>query len=149
MKNMDNLALFDLAMSDPIAGDADRKQALIADLVGALVTQMHYLREFDGWLAPNEGAGFDRAAAIVLRTAYEQWVKTAGGAIERIERLNKSGLPVPNLSELIHQHGRAMAMLSTSLEDLDRARQQIKDGQTHSREEVLRELGFAPKRRRA
>ena len=150
---MSSLALFDLAIgvggpSLPAGGEAaDRTGRLAERLVDAALGELRYLQELDAALAPGPGRAFDRRAAVLLRAMYEEWGRAADAALQRIRRVELStGRAVADCPRLRDAHGRVMAMLSVTLEDIDEARDQIRRGETYSIEEVRRELRTAADR---
>lgn len=148
---MSSLALFDLAIGagEPLTdgAPADRTARLAARLVGAALGSLRYLRELDAALAPIGGRVFDRRAAVLLRAMYEEWGRDAESVLERVRRVEQSaGRAVEGAIELRDGHGQVLAMLSVTLEDIDQAREQIRRGETHTIEEVRRELRAASQR---
>jgi hypothetical protein len=132
---MSSLSLFDLAAG---AGDPTR---LAERLVDAALGSLRYLQELDATFAPAPGRVFDRQAAGLLRSMYEEWGRDSGSVLERVHRVEKSGgRSVEGASRLRDGHGRVMAMLNVTIEDIDLARDQIRRGETFTVEEVRREL---------
>ncbi len=144
---MSSLALFDLAIGagDPPNGaPADRAARLAERLVDASLGCLRYLQELDVALVPAPGRPFDRRTAVLLRAMYEEWGRDAESVVERVRRVERSGgRLVEGAIRLRDEHGRVMAMLNVTLDDIDEARDQIRRGDTHSIEEVRRELRAA------
>ncbi|MDB5172319.1 MAG: hypothetical protein JWO87_560 [Phycisphaerales bacterium] len=89
--------------------------------------------------APDDDA-FDTEAAIVLRLMYEERAQEAERILTRIARLERAGRNVEGADTLRDWHGRTMAMLSVSLEDIARGIEQSKQGNVVMAGEIRNEL---------
>jgi hypothetical protein len=108
---------------------------------------LRYLQELDTALAPVSGTSLGRRAAVMLRSMYQEWARDTESIVERVLRIGQSnGQSLESAVRLRDEHGRVMAMLSVTLEDMDQARDQIRRGETFTIEEVRRELRAAPHR---
>ncbi len=134
---MSTLELFDLAVAGRGEGTVDTTVRLAERLVNSLVTEVQYLWDLFLSFDPEK----EPKAEADLRTEFEGWAQRADAAMARVKRW---GNQVHGFQELQHQHGRVGAMLSVTLEAALRARLQIREGRTHSREEVMRELHLGP-----
>ena len=101
------------------------------------------LRQFDqgmGGLALNRR---NRAAAVAMRSLYEQWASQADELLSRMRQLglrNSAGSDFECLDTAV---ARTRAMLSVTLESLDQADEELRAGRTCTLEEVRRELRAA------
>lgn len=105
------------------------------------------LRQFDqamGGLALDRR---NRPAALAMRGLYEQWSTQAEELLGRLRQLGLRNFAGADFECLATAVGRTRAMMSVTLESLDRADEQIRTGQTFTLEEVRRELRAAADRR--
>jgi hypothetical protein len=139
---MSALLLFDFAFSAGQAADAapqqhaDRLARLAEQLVAASLGELAAVSGLDASLAPRGPGEFDRQAAVLLRGMYEQWSRDADAVIERAGRVARLGRDVPRLTELRDEQGRVLAMLKSSIEDIEQARRQVRAGPTFTTREV-------------
>jgi len=101
------------------------------------------LRQFDQGMG---GLALDRRrrpAAVAVRDLYEQWSAQADDLLRRLQQLGLQDLVGADFECLATAVARTQAMLSVTLESLDRADEQIRTGQTFTLEEVRRELRAA------
>lgn len=85
----------------------------------------------------------NRPAALAMRRLYEAWSAQADELLNRVRQLGLREQLAEEYNTLDGVVGRTQAMLSITLESLDRADEQIRTGQTYSLEEVRRELRAA------
>jgi len=98
------------------------------------------IRKLEDALGESRSAPFDRQLAGSLRQVYDQWVRRADELLTRVRDLRLRDRLAERFDELEQAVGRTLAMLSVTLEDLDRADEEIRAHQTVSLEEVRREL---------
>ena len=143
---MSALSLFDFAFSAGQAADAapqqhaDRLARLADQLVAASLSELAAVNGLDASLAPRGPAEFDRQAAVLLRGMYEQWSRDADAVVERAGRVTRLGREVPRLTELRDEQGRVLAMLKSSIDDIERARRQLGTAPTYTTQEVRNAL---------
>ena len=94
---------------------------------------------FDGVALNNH----KKPAATAMRKLYERWCKDVDALIARAKHLGLHKGMGADFAALDAAVGRTQAMLKVTLESLDRADEQIRNGQTHTLEEVRRELRAA------
>ena len=139
---MSALSLFDFVFSARPAADAapqqhaDRLARLAEQLVAASLGELGAVRGLDSSLAPRDPGEFDRQAAVLLRGMYEQWSRDADAVVERAGRVRRLGPDVPRLEELRDAQGLVLAMLKSSLEDVEQARRQLRTGPTYTTQEA-------------
>jgi len=138
------------APSDGGAADAAARMSLVAEhFVAAALDEYRHIKALDEVPEPEAPRYvFDRQVAILLRHMYDQWATYAESLLARIRSV-QSSRPVKGLGELNEAIGRTRAMLSVTLEDLHRAEEQFRNGQTISLEEVRRDLRASVQRKGA
>ena len=145
---MSILPLVDLAISRLPSAPAqpndscavEALSAWVARAVASAVQEVETLRCIDNDLRKRGGQAADRAAAELLRGAFEVWAEQATAILNRCDRIRRRGGSVPGNEELDDQHGRVMAMLQVSLDDLDEADAQLRRGEGRTTEEIRNEL---------
>jgi hypothetical protein len=125
----------------PAGGDVGAHVADVASrLLEYTMDEYRSIRKLEDALGENRSAPFDRQLAGSLRRLYDQWVRRADELLTRVRDLQLRDRLTVRFEELDHAVGRTMVMLNVTLEDLDRADEEIRAGQTVSLEEVRREL---------
>jgi hypothetical protein len=144
---MSTLSLFDYFLSfDPAqatAGQPDYRRAadFAARLTQELLAEHADLKEVDRELRDQfSTTGFNKQAAVALRGAYDDWARRADAVVRRIGSLRRHGQSVSHFDELRDAYGFTMAMLNTTLEDLELADEQFRRGEVVNGQEVRREL---------
>jgi hypothetical protein len=122
-----------------------RLAALAEQLVRSALTDLSEIEAFDVALAPSDDGAFDEQSAVLLRGMYEQWTRDADAVLERIAKVQRMGLAVNGIAELRDAHGRLLAMLQISLDDITRGRRQFRQGPTWTKEQIRSELGLGAK----
>lgn len=82
----------------------------------------------------------DWQGAYAIRYLYEQWADRAEELLRRVRSLGLHRVLAEQWEKLLDVVGRTRAMLSISLDSLERADEQIRNGDVISIEEVRREL---------
>jgi hypothetical protein len=114
--------------------------------VDELLAEYRDLRAVDEQVGAARGDGpFDREMALALQGAYEDWAYRADAMLKRLDRLERQGRHVSGSDALRDSHGRTMAMLSVSLDDLEAAEMEAERGEVISGEELRRELQLPAK----
>ena len=145
---MSALPLFDFILSSAGTGPSgtgrptavDRLARLAERLIASALEELRGIREFDVCLAPASPAEFDRQAAMLLRGMYEQWVRDADAVLDRVGRVTRLGRKVAGADDIRNEQGRVLAMLGTTIDELEESRRLFRTGRTYSAEEVRREL---------
>ena len=146
---MGRLPLFDLVLSS--AGPANgcqtkdaaviRVAAVAECMVTSLLTDLTHLRGLEACLSPECPADVDRDTSDSLRALYEQWVRDADAALERVGRAEHLGATVGAAESLRDEVTRERALLEVTRDDVERARREFRAGRSFTLEEVRRELG--------
>lgn len=134
---MVSLSLLDVVISDAAA---ERSSAVAAQLVQSALSEYDRIKQLDGELAPRSNAEHDRHTAVLIRGMYEDWARQADALLDRVTRVQKRFGPVADSEKLGDMYGRTRAMLSVTLEQIERARRDVAEGRTIPMEEVRREL---------
>ena len=131
-------AFFDAVFPD---GQRSERSARIAgELVQASLSQISHLRRLDESLAPADPKAFDRRTIALLREMYELWAQDAEALLKQLEAVQRRRVSIPGIEDLKDAHGRTRAMLSISLDDLERGHRDAVAGRTTPIGEVRREL---------
>lgn len=145
---MTALSLFDsvlAAASRPPGGapaDPARLAGVAQRLVHAALAELAEIEALDACLAAPDADRFDAQTAVLLRGMYEQWTRDADPVLERVNKIRRMGLTVPNADALADAQGRLFAMLQVTPEDVERGRRQHRQTRTWSREEIRAQLGL-------
>ena len=131
------LPLFDIVLS---SHEAHRSARVAAEFVQSAMEELQHIENLDASLAPADPSGFDRQTIAILRGMYEDWARATEGLLERVGRLEHRGTPVTAADALRDAHGRTRAMLSISLDRLERGHRAALEGKSIPIEEVRREL---------
>ena len=135
---MVTLPLFDLILADGATTERSRRAA--ARLVQAALNDLDQIEKLDDSLAPEDPTQFDRRTATLLRDEYERWAREAESLLERIDRFQVNGGPVPDAPALQRAHGKTLARLSISIDDMEESLRALAEGRTVPMEEVRRAL---------
>ena len=119
-----------------------RLTVLAEQLIRSALTDLAEIESFDAALAPSDADSFDEQSAVLLRGMYEQWTRDADAVLERVAKVQRMGLTINGIQELRDAHGRLLAMLQISLDDIARGRRQFRQGPTWTKEQIRRELGL-------
>lgn len=137
---MSSLALYDTAVAMTGGNGIGRERAdtrqLAEQLAASLLGDVQNLWDFYLSFSHEQNPGAEER----VRAQFEQWARDADAAIERIKQVRREQGEVARYEELYHAHGKVMAMLSVSLEDVREGRAQIRRGEGIPLEEVKREL---------
>ena len=131
-------AFFDAVFPD--SQHSERSARIAGELVQASLSQIAHLRRIDESLAPIDPASFDRRTIALLREMYELWARDAESLLNQMEAVQRRRVNVPGIDELRDAYGRTRAMLSVSLDDLERGHRDAVAGRTVPIGEVRREL---------
>jgi hypothetical protein len=117
------------------AGAQARAGAVADTVVESALADLRTIRELDRDLAapaPGEAGApdepFDEDLARSMRHLYETWAQDAERLLARVADVVAGGRQVRGVQQLGHEHGRVMAMLSVSLEDIAEGKRQLAEG---------------------
>lgn len=136
----DLLALAEQAGPAGVDGAGAHVAELAARLLEYAMDEYRSIRKLEDALGENRSATFDGQLAGSLRRLYGQWADRGDELLTRVRDLRLRDRLAARFNELDDAVGRTLAMLKVTLEDLDRADEQIRAGQVVSLEEVRREL---------
>jgi hypothetical protein len=131
------LPLFDIVLS----GDTgmERSTKVAAELIESALGEIRHIENLDESLAPSDAAEYDRQTVALVRGMYEEWARSVEGLLDRMDRLEHRQGPLRGADALRAAHGRTCAMLSITLERLERD-YQLAQSPGVPIEEVRREL---------
>ena len=121
-------AFFDAVF--PESQRSERSARIAGELVQASLSQIAHLRRLDESLAPSDPTSFDRRTIALLREMYEIWANDAEALLKQLDAVQRRRVPVPGIEDLKDVHGRMRAMLSISLDDLERGHREAVAGLT-------------------
>ena len=84
-----------------------------------------------------------RETEAQMRQLYEAWLSAARELLARVRDMHKAGHHIERLEALEDAVGLTRALLMTTLDDIERGREQARRGETFTLEEVRRELRAA------
>ena len=134
-------AFFEAVFSD--TQQTERSAHIAAELVQSALSQIEHLRRLDESLAPTDPTSFDRRTVALLREMYESWATDAEALLKYLDAIQRRRVNIPGIEDLKDAHGRTRAMLSISLDDLERGHRDAVAGRTTPIAEVRRELRSA------
>lgn len=150
---MTALSLFDLAAlaaqsqepESSSAKEASTRLVKVAEsMVGSAIQEFERVRALDETFAPaTEDAGedlIDKETSVVLRSMYEECAREAERVLARVQRIERQGHKIKDAQLLRDWHGRTMAMLSVSLDEIAESVQSAKQGKVISGTQVRNEL---------
>ena len=132
------LPLFDMVLSSTT--QAGHSAEVAAQLTRSALDDLKLIETLDEGLASDDPYQFDRQTADLIREMYVRWAQDAELLLERVDRVEEQVGAVPNAQPLRDAHGRTRAMLSVSLEQLEKGLDDILQGRTVPIGEVRREL---------
>jgi hypothetical protein len=147
-KTHEEFAMIECAADDEMLDlltevSAEPDRGSIAPVVLYALQQYTNIRMLDEALGGVALNNRKKPAATAMRRLYERWCKDADALIVRAKQLGLHRGMGADFTALDAAVGRTQAMLKVTLESLDRADEQIRNGQTHTLEEVRRELRAA------
>lgn len=81
-----------------------------------------------------------RETEAEMRRLHEQWLAEAAELFERVRAMRRGGRQIERVDELRDAIGSTRTLLMTTVDDLERAREQVGRGEVFTLEEVRREL---------
>jgi hypothetical protein len=150
---MTALSLFDLTAlaaqsqepSSAFALEASARLVKVAEsMVASVIQEFERVRALDETFAPStEDADedvIDRETAVVFRSMYEECAREAERVLARVRRIERQGSKIKDAQVLRDWHGRTMAMLSISLDEIAQSLENAKQGKVISGAQVRNEL---------
>jgi hypothetical protein len=136
-----------------LAAAADRLRAKVPDdhlladradrLLDFALAEYARIAELDAGMGRLALCHADRAGAVAMRRLYQQWADQADDFLRLLRGHGLRERLGAKFEELEAAVGRTLAMLSITLESLERAEEQFRTGQTYTLEEARRELRAA------
>jgi hypothetical protein len=141
-------SLFDVLARDATfatgAGDPDMGQLLplARKMIANSLTDLSYLRgyEQDLALATVKDPKLEVALRQTIWQLYQDWAGSAQELYQRVRSLRHHGITVDGIDKLNDEIGRIEARLTVKPEQLAKARQQVRDGQTVPAKELRDEF---------
>lgn len=128
----------------PILDTLDDQPQVAADLaarlIESLLAEAQTLESLDAQMYPQHADPAARQRSRLVFDAWHRWIADAEGLIRRVATLEKQGTAVPRLEALREQLGLARCAVKMTLEKVEHARGQVRDGKTVTGQEVRREL---------
>ena len=145
MDAMTAVALFDVVAEEMTGSDAGQTRQVLARLAGRLIdAALADLRRIEDDERQFGSPTLESPAAVeLLRSVYrlfELWAGEAEQVLTRVRRLVASGHPIPQAEALEDAYARVRARLNLTPEQIARAIEQVRRGQTVSGQELRDEL---------
>lgn len=118
---------------------AKRQIHLAEELISASLDEYRHICALDKHLPGEEPEPFNSRVAEVLRKGYEQWATQAEALLARIAPLHQKH-EIKLHDDLALAVGRTQAMLTVSMEAIEKGMEQIRNGEFVTLEEIRREL---------
>lgn len=81
-----------------------------------------------------------RETEAEMRQLHEQWMASARPLYERVKEMRRAGHQIGRFQELMDAVFHTQTLLMTTVDDLERAREQVRRGEVFTLEEVRRKL---------
>lgn len=128
----------------PILDTLDDQPQVAADLaarlVESLLNEAQTLDSLDAQMYPQNADSAARQRSRLVFDAWHRWIAEAQWLIRRVAALQKLGSAVPRLDALQEQLALARCTVKMTLEKVEHARGQVREGKTVTGQEVRREL---------
>jgi hypothetical protein len=118
----------------------ERSTRIATHLVRFALDELAQIERLDENLAPEDPLSFDRPTVAWVRGMYERWAEEVASLLARLDEVETESGAISGAGALRDAHGRTRAMLSVSLDQLERGARDIRDGRTTPIEEARREL---------
>jgi predicted transcriptional regulator len=132
------LPVFDAVLSSGLGPEKSGRVA--GQLVRSALSELADIHVLEENVAPENPLAFERQTASSIRGMYESWVRGAEALLERVAVVERNSRAVEEAEALRDAVGRTRAMLSVSLDQVERGLRDIAEGHTVPAEEVRREL---------
>jgi hypothetical protein len=145
---LSGIPLLDAIGSAPSTYDGDAPAAvqlrLANELVAAALDEYRHLEALDVCGPTKKWRRlYVRETETQMRQLHEAWLAPARELLARVREMNKAGRRIERLEELEDGVGLTEALLMTTLADIERGREQVRNGEWFTPEEVRRELRTA------
>src|SRR6185437_372743 len=122
----------DMAQLIPLAGK----------MVASSLSDLSYLRSYeqDLALATVKDPKLELALRQTIWQLYKEWAGSAEELYQRVQSLRHRGITIEGIDHLNDEIGRIQARLTLKPEQIAKARQQVRDGQTVPAKELRDEL---------
>lgn len=131
------LPVFDAVLSGQ---GLEKSGQVAAQLVRSALAELSEIQKLEESVAPKDPLAFDRQTAGLIRGLYEAWARGADELLGRVSMVERNCGAVADAEALRDALGRTRAMLSVSLDQVERGLRDIAEGRTVAAEEVRREL---------
>lgn len=118
----------------------ERSTRIATHLVRFALDELAQIERLDENLAPEDPLQFDRPTVAWVRGMYERWADEAESLLARVDEIERHSSQIAGAATLRDAHGRTRAMLSVSLDELEKGGRDIAEGRAVPMEEVRREL---------
>ena len=132
------LPVFDAVLSS--GQTPQRSGRVAAQLVHSALGELCDIQKLEDSVAPEDPLHFDGQTAGLIRGMYEAWTRGAEALLERVAVVERESGTVADAEVLRDALGRTRAMLSVSLDQMERGLRDVAEGRTVPAEEVRREL---------
>jgi hypothetical protein len=143
---MSGLAMFNLAASSTGNGAGAALARVAKAWIDSLLSKLRYLDALDLAIGAGQPGAFDPRVAALLHGMYEDWARCAGAAEERLKQFPRDSLPVQDLLALSDAHGRIMARLQVTPQDVENSRREIAAGRVTPASQLRDELRSSARR---
>lgn len=133
--------------ASPLNGGQAQADLLVRvanELVAAVLDQHRHVEALDECGPTKEWRRlYVRETEAPMRQLHEEWLSPARGLLARMREMRKAGHRIERLEELEDAVGLTRALLMTTVDDIERGREQARNGESFTLEEVRRELHAA------
>lgn len=142
------IPLLDAVANSPATYDADppseRQLRLANEFVAASLDDFGHLQALDE-CGPQKNWRrlYVRETEAEMRRMYEAWLGPSGELLARVREMSGAGKQIERLAELVEAVRLARGLLMTTVDDIERGREQIRRGEFVTLEEARRELRAA------
>jgi hypothetical protein len=125
---------------DTLSDQPENAQRLAMVLVEALLREAEALNGLDALMYPQNASPTDQQRSRQIVEAWHGWIGEAEALLRRLSRMDLSTALRERAEQLQLRWGHAQALIGLSPDRIERARQQIRLGETVGAEEIRREL---------
>jgi hypothetical protein len=145
---LSGIPLLDAIASAPSKYDGDAPAAvqlrLANELVAAALDEYRHLEALDVCGPTRKWRRlYVRETEAQMRQLHEAWLAPARELLAGMREMRKGDQPIERLEELQDAVGFTRGLLMTTLDDIERGREQARNGEVFTLEEVRRELRAA------
>ena len=130
------------ASSDGSNGTAADVQVRVAnELVAAALDEYRHIEALDACGPRGKGRRlYVRETEVQMRRLHEAWLSPASELLARMKQMSATGHPIEQLNELEDAVWTTRGLLMMTLDQIEAGREQIRQGNYFTLEEVRREL---------